>query len=169
MNRLNTVGTPYNEERRGKTVDWDAELNHLYAVGKLDPLEDKGRSMVSLRCLEYKGKTIWFSDYRGLPGDEVVKRTRDGTTHRLMLAEQGERKQLLLMDVTGVFLSDEVIRVFMNSAMMLAPCYEAVSVLGADGVKKYFLELISRMSGLRAKPFGTPQEAMDWLARQADE
>ena len=64
MNRLSTIGTPYNEERRGKTVDWDAELNHLYAVGKLDPLEDKGRSMVSLRCLEYKEQTIWFSDYR---------------------------------------------------------------------------------------------------------
>ena len=116
----------------------------------------------------YSGREVWYSDYRGLVGDEFVMRIRENGEAAESLGMKGTKDRLTLADVRGCFATQEILEAFKEVATKSKPFNKASAIVGLTGLQKHLLEIVNKVSGLGARPFDTPEEALDWLVKQAD-
>ena len=108
----------------------------------------------------HQGQKILYENYTGLAGLDLIETlaANDAYTDAL-----GTQTFLLLVNIEGVLASRGAIKAFKESARRSKPHLRRVAVVGAHGLNKFFLEAVSRFSGLAPQHFDTMEEAQDWL------
>ena len=76
-----------------------------------------------------------------------------------------QRDILLLLDITNLTASKELVRLFKEGARDTRErgVFKKVAVIGASGLLKYFAAVVNRFSDIGATLFDTREEALDWL------
>lgn len=120
-----------------------------------------------LQKTAYRGKQIYYADYRGLVGTELSRQVRENGKAHVEAAMGGDRDQLSLVDVRGCFPTPEILSAFQEVAVEVAPYTKAAAIVGLQEHNIGLLEFVNRMSSIGARSFETIDEAMDWLFNQA--
>lgn len=113
--------------------------------------------------IRYRDRDIVYADYSGLANADDLKR-------RIKKVEKIEKNTgrsglLELVDVTGSFADPELLELLEESARRTSGVLGKVAVIGISEVKKVFLEVVKDLSGIRAEPKETMEEAKEWLVR----
>ena len=66
----------------------------------------------TMEKIMYRGKEIWYSDYRGLAGNEYAMRIRENGEAGRMLGMKGVRNRLAVQDVRGNYATQEILDAF---------------------------------------------------------
>lgn len=126
-------------------------------------LEDSdGRYQV----IDYRGKQIYFSDYRGLVGEDLAQQIHKNVSAGVELGNRAIRDRLTLADFTDTVATSEVLEALKLSAFKQKGNIKAVAVVGVTGMRKHLLGVINRLTGIGARPFDTLEEAKEWLVEQ---
>ena len=118
-----------------------------------------------LERVDHKGRTIFYSDYRGLIGKAFAEAVK---TNAEIAMKLGEKNQLRLTDVRDTVVTTEAMDALKESGALLKPYIKATAVVGIEGMRKHLLSLVNKVSGLGAKPFDTVEAAKEWLVTQGD-
>ena len=116
--------------------------------------------------MEHNGKGLIYADYRDLGGEELVVQVKSNIALGMELASQGETEQLVLVDLRGCYINQDGVAALKEAATQAAPYVKASAVIGVEGLRKHLLEIVNKVSGYGAKPFGSIAEAKNWLASQ---
>lgn len=116
---------------------------------------------MSSTWIEYQGRKILYSDYRGLTEKQMIENMDLG--YKMMHASPGG--VLVLANIQGEF----PVKIFMEHFTSSGRAKDAqmIAKLAAVGVKKgvmaIFLEEMTASRGIDSRLFNTEQEAKDWL------
>ncbi len=113
--------------------------------------------------ISHLGKKVLLHDYSGLHGEAAIAAVVQNADD---VINRGQRNLLILVDVTDAFADRAVLAAFKKHAARNKDYVKKAAVVGAVGVTLYFLDLVSRVSGMSAKPFRTEAEALDWLTEE---
>lgn len=117
---------------------------------------------------KHKNKEILLGDYSNIKSqEEYVKIIRQAAAKSIKEIktryENPDHAVLMLIDIRDSIIGTETLSIFKENAKKIKPYIKKVAVLGVNGVRKILLESIVWFSGLKAKPFDSPEEAKDWL------
>lgn len=116
---------------------------------------------MSSTWIEYRGRKILYSDYRGLTEKQMIENMDHG--YKMMHASPGG--VLVLVNVLGEF----PVKIFMEHFKLSGRTKDArmIAKLAAVGVKKgvmaILLEEMSANIGIMIQLFDTEDQAKDWL------
>ncbi len=110
--------------------------------------------------ITHNGKKVLLHDYSGLFGEEAADAVAN---HADAVIKRGKRDLLMLADVTGAYADKAVLAAFKKHSSRNADYVKKVAVIGATGVTLFFLDIVTRFSGMAAKPFPTKEQALEWL------
>lgn len=120
-----------------------------------------------LEIIEHRGQTILFADYTGLDQADFVKQIRRNKGDIVGYGLQsGEKSVLLLSDLSGTLLLDDVQNAFKELVPAIDPYIKAAAIVGMTGFKRFALDILNRVVSVSRRPFDTLGEAKDWLATQ---
>lgn len=108
----------------------------------------------------HKNRIILVDDFSHLHGPDFA---RFVLMHRDSAVQRRKYDVLNLIDVTGAIADREVLSALKTTAKDTAKFYSKVAVIGLEGVAKYFLMIINSVSDMGIEPFGSFQNAVDWL------
>lgn len=77
----------------------------------------------------------------------------------------GKKDILLIVDVTGAYANKEVVSAFSESGKKSKVLLKKTAVVGITGVKKIFLNIVNKFTGLNAKALSSMEEAKEWLIK----
>ncbi len=113
-----------------------------------------------IRLIEHGGKQVAFIDYAGLHGDELIRYVKqvEASTKNI------DRDNLLtLVDVEGISVDREALQNLKQQTAQSTAKVAKCAVINAVGVHEFFLQIITRHSGINAQQFATRDEALNWL------
>lgn len=120
-----------------------------------------------LEIIEHRGQEILFADYTGLNQEDFIKQIKQNKVDILRHAEQsGEKSILLLTDLTGTLLLEDVQNAFRDLVPAIDPYIKAGAIVGMTGFKKFALDLLNRVASVPRRTFNTVDEAKSWLSAQ---
>ena len=108
----------------------------------------------------YQGKRLFFAHYDHLNMQDL--NIELGSAEKEIL-QQPTGSVLLLADVTGTIITPEVLNLFKNTALRTNSFLIKVAVLGVTGVRRAFMDIVAKFSGIRFQAFDDVQKAKDWL------
>lgn len=123
--------------------------------------------MATTRFIEYRGRKIVMMDFSRV-GDteEALRRIEEA---RQFVAEQPREKHLLtLVDATDSPFNRPITDALRKLSAHNRPYVIANATIGATGLKKTLLTMISRLTGRNLKAFDDMDAAKDWLIEQAE-
>jgi hypothetical protein len=110
---------------------------------------------------EYKGKKVFVARYDHLTMEQIKTEVED--VKQFMGGIPGGTA-LVLVDTEGTIISPEVLNQFKQiSAQASGKLTTRTAILGMNGPRKTFLEIVSKFSKNKVVPFDDRQSAMDWL------
>jgi hypothetical protein len=121
----------------------------------------------TLRKIEHNGRFIYYSDYRGLAGEQFQQEVFRNSTALVARGKSGERNMLGIVDIRDTFISQEVLEAFKQFANESKRYFKATAVVGATGMRKYLLELVNKFARIGVKPFDDIESAKEWLMKEA--
>ncbi len=127
-----------------------------------DKMEERARQ------IEYNGVRIWYSDYTNLHGQEFVDLIWENNRRFLNRPPEELEDSLVFLDITGCAISRDVMRAFEESGKLVKPHQKALAVVGVAGLKRVFVDFLSRVTLINARIFTDSQKALDWLVSQAE-
>lgn len=142
------------KDTKDSTEDTDFKLETVQPFFAADIVD--GQSWIW-----HRGKRLCIRDYAGLEGEEAV---RIALLQREWLAGSEKRDIRLLLDVTDLAASKELVQIFKDSAKMQRDRFYKVAAVGIRGMMLLFFRAVNTFSDIGAKPFATRKEAFDWLA-----
>ncbi len=113
-----------------------------------------------VKWLDHKGKKTLYNDYTNLAGDEMLKPIKELGDH---LDNLDEKEILPLLDFRNSYANKANVEALRKSGERNKQLFKKVAVLGITGVKKVFLHMVNKLTGIGANPFDTEEEAKDWL------
>jgi hypothetical protein len=111
--------------------------------------------------IRYKGVRICFRDVRYLYGEEAM---RIVSLQMRWLRDTKFRDIRLLLDITGGVVDRKVLGIYKQNARDYKDKFHRIAVIGATGLLEYFCTVVISFSGISARFFDSPKEALDWLA-----
>ncbi len=115
---------------------------------------------MSVKWVEYKGKRILYSDYRGLTRQEMLDNLDEAA--RILADEPGAC--LTLVNYIGVSgTRDYMDRVKRLGKEVLVRKTAKQAILGITGMKVIFLYAYNKVTGGHAMTFDNEQDAFEWL------
>ena len=115
---------------------------------------------MSAEWITHKGKKILYINYSGLEINEQLNLIREATG---ILLESGSKENLTLTDVRDGKVTQKFIDFAKEMSKKSTPVTKKAAVVGVEGIRKVLLQAVNRFSGSARKPFGTIEEAKDWL------
>jgi hypothetical protein len=110
----------------------------------------------------YKGKRVFLADYSHLTIEQV--RTEVVEVEK-ELVKQLRNSVLLLVKVERTIISPEALNLFKNVALHTQPYVRKSAILGMTGVRRTFIDIVAKFSGMTVMAFETEAQANDWLAK----
>ncbi|MFX0029160.1 MAG: hypothetical protein ACFE8B_08120 [Candidatus Hermodarchaeota archaeon] len=115
-----------------------------------------------MKWINYKGHEILLDDYTNIMPEQfapLIKRILNLTIH------SGKKDILLIVDVTGAFANKEAVNAFSEAGKKSKSLIKKTAVVGITGVKKIFLNIVNKFTGLNAKPIPSIEDAKEWLIK----
>ena len=117
---------------------------------------------MSVKWIEYKGKRILYSDYRGLTEELGI----ENLELEAQMIAASETKALVLNNYEGTTATPD----FMKRAKELGPTVTEPNTaknaaLGITGLKELLLRAYNAFTGAKVRPFKTEAEALEWLVQ----
>jgi len=114
--------------------------------------------------IEYKGREIYFVDYSHIKTNEMFLEVIKGTNaFREETKAKGKRNLLMLVDVTGSYIYDEVLDALKKAGKATKELTKKEAIVGITGAKKILLRIFQLFTGMQIRQFDTLSEAKDWL------
>jgi len=117
--------------------------------------------------IEYEGVKILYSDYSDLAGQEFIDLIWENNKKFLDRPPEELKDSLVLLDITKSTVSRSAVKAFEESGKMVHPHQKALAVIGVVGLKRVFVDFLSRITHINARIFTTAQDALDWLVEQS--
>ena len=115
-----------------------------------------------MKCITYKGKEILLDDYSNIMPEQFPSLIERITN---LTFQSGKKDILLIVDVTGAYANKEAVSAFSESGKKSKVLLKKTAVVGITGVKKIFLNIVNKFTGLHAKALSTMEEAKEWLIK----
>jgi hypothetical protein len=115
-----------------------------------------------MKWINYQGHEILLDDYSNIYPEQFAPLIRRITE---LTFESGKKDILLIVDVTGAYANKEAVSAFSESGKKSKSLLKKTAVVGITGVKKIFLNIVNKFSGLNAKNLSTMEEAKEWLIK----
>lgn len=113
-----------------------------------------------MKWINYKGHEILFDDYTNVMPEQFAPLVQRITE---LTFQSGKKDILLIVDVRCAFANKESVNAFSESGKKSKVLIKKTAVLGITGVKKIFLNIVNKFTGLNAKPLNTMEEAKEYL------
>ena len=113
-----------------------------------------------MKWINYKGHEILLDDYTNIMPNQFAPLVERITNLTL---QSGKKDILLIVDVTGAYANKEAVNAFSEAGKISKSLIKKTAVLGIKGVKKIFLNIVNKFTGLNAKPLNTIEEAKEYL------
>ena len=81
-----------------------------------------------------------------------------------MSAQSSLRNRLILVDLTGSIINDEVLQALKKLSTASSPYIMKTAIVGAQGMQSFFLKAIATFSNTNIESFQTRDEALEWLS-----
>lgn len=121
---------------------------------------------MALTIIEYKGKIIYYNDWRNLKNDEQFRpKIEEGDENTRQLISDGEKNILTLTDITGSFAYDDTIILLKEAAKLARPITKQSATVGLSIAKKILLNGLNMVARTDLKAFDTIDEAKEWLVK----
>lgn len=121
----------------------------------------------TLTKMEHRGYFIYYSDYRGLFGDEFERQIKENGEALVEMGRRGERNLLGIVDIRDCMITNEVFEAFKNFAADTKRYFKDTAVVGVTGLRKHLLQAVNKFAKIGVKPFDEVEAAKDWLVRRA--
>jgi len=115
-----------------------------------------------MKWITYKGKEILLDDYSNIMPEQFPSLIERITN---LTFQSGKKDILLIVDVTGAYANKEAVSAFSESGKKSKVLLKKTAVVGITGVKKIFLNIVNKFTGLHAKALSTMEEAKEWLIK----
>ena len=113
-----------------------------------------------IELINYKGKEIFYSDFRDLSGEEYIQ-TID---KNIKYAKDLQKSDILfLSDIRDSVVSSEVAAKLKSISEDLKSFTDRMALIGITGVKKIFFQVLGKMSSMKMKAFNDVENAKEWL------
>lgn len=114
-----------------------------------------------IKWVEYNGKEILYCDLRDLNEDELINHMKYSDE---LVISSGKKEILKINDVRGLFAMISILPEIQKSAERQKKFLKKSAYIGSRGVKK-LLDALTRLSNFKAKPFETPEKALEWIVK----
>lgn len=111
--------------------------------------------------IQYKGKDIFYCDYRNLRGQEYLEAIDENLSYAKSL---GQKKLLILTDIRESTVNIDVTRKLKEISESLEDITEKMALIGIFGLKKIFFNALNRLTKMNSKAFNDIEDAKNWLA-----
>jgi hypothetical protein len=115
---------------------------------------------MSIEWIEHKGKRILYIKYSGLSDSEQLEQV---TRASQMLVDTNVKDNLTLSDVRDTHVNQAFVDLAKEKGKISGPVTRKAAIIGIEGVRKYILMAVNRISGNVRVPFSTIEEAKNWL------
>ena len=112
----------------------------------------------------HKGEKIFYVDFSGLHGDQLVETANEAMNLLNGAVAQGDPYFLVLMNVSRLKLQDQLPEEFANLAALRANATIFTAILGIQGIPKNLVNLLLPDIEL----VDTITEGKDWLVKEAN-
>lgn len=119
----------------------------------MDNAEDKN-------WIEHDGVKVLYRDYRNLQGEALIAKVREYNQHTQSLKQTD---LLMVIDVTDAYVDREGLAAFKQVAAANREKVRKTAVVGLEGVKKFFLDVVVRFSSATIRSFDSVDESLVWL------
>jgi hypothetical protein len=110
---------------------------------------------------EYKGKKVFVARYDHLTMEQIRSEVEE--VKQYMGTNPGG-SALVLVNTEGTIISPEVLNQFKQISLQASGQLKTrTAILGMNGPRKTFLEIVSMFSKNKIVPFDSQQDALDWL------
>lgn len=113
------------------------------------------------RWIFYKGKQIFLIDFSYLDYESLRAEMVDLAQFVMLFPLHSLPT---ITDVRGIVSTPEILELFKFSGAQMGKHLGFQAVVGIDGVRVIFLDVINRITGGNARPFETLEQAKEWLA-----
>ncbi|MCP4760271.1 MAG: hypothetical protein GY870_00720 [archaeon] len=113
-----------------------------------------------LEFIKYKGKQIFFSHYAGLGGDDMLNLLKLEKDFRISNADKLE---YILIDTKDANITRPCLSQIKENMTIELPNLKKAAIIGITGVKKALLATANRFGAVNIKPFGSEDDAKEWL------
>ena len=113
----------------------------------------------TIQHLMYKGKEIFYTDYRGLDDDEMTSAVHEVVDYLLDL----NRPTLQLTNITGVYFTPKILKLLTTLTPRVEHLIIKDAVVGVTGAKRVLFQAYNAIVNGNAKTFDDEQTAKDWL------
>lgn len=117
---------------------------------------------MSIEWITHKRKKILYIKYSGLSESEQLDQIEQATQ---ILVDTKSKNNLTLSDLVDTHLSQKFIDKAKQNGKLSAPFTKKAAVVGVEGVNRFLLIAVNRISGNERVPFSTMEEAKDWLVK----
>ncbi len=130
----------------------------------MQKIEDfEAEAIVRMKWFNYKGKEILLDDYTNLYPEQFALLVKNIANLTL---KSGKKDILLIVDVTNSYANKEAVNAFVEAGKISKHLLKKTAVVGITGVKKIFLNIVNKFSGVNAKTVSTLDEAKEWLIKE---
>ncbi len=114
---------------------------------------------MSIKLIEYKGKKIFYADYRGLSGQELIKSMNEANQDVIK-----HKHELFLADFREASISNEVMEFLKGKEAKEATSYfKKQAILGISGIKKFAVNAYNTITQSNMRIFNEENEAKEYL------
>ena len=118
--------------------------------------------MIKGTWIEHRGHRIWFADYSGLAGETFVRAIHD-TQQAFTSQNRPDGSGLILNDIDDAVIDTPALSALKETGVNVEPYVKKVAVIGVVGLKRMFLNIAVRFTGLTIQAFESRESALDWL------
>ena len=113
-----------------------------------------------IELINYKGREIFYSDFRDLSGEEYIQIIDEN----IKAAKKLQKNDILfLSDIRNSVVSSDVATKLKSIAGDLKSFTDRMALIGITGVKKIFFQVLGKMSPMKMKAFNDLENAKEWL------
>ncbi len=115
--------------------------------------------------IEYKGKTIYYSDWRNLQDAKTMVEVINYTTQ--CVVDMDKYNLLEIVDVEGSYALREGLQAAKQSAKTTEKYSGKKALIGINNkAKQILLNLVNQLLGKKMVAFNTKEEALEWLVQE---
>jgi hypothetical protein len=119
------------------------------------------------KFIDYKGKEIYFVDYTNIKSTgEFLKVIKGTNVFREKARADGKQDILMLIDLSGSYVYGETMDALKISGRISKELTKKEAIVGATGAKKILLRIAQLYTGMQLRPFGSLDEAKEWLIQE---
>jgi hypothetical protein len=115
---------------------------------------------MKVNWIEYKGKRIIFSDYRGLNNEEMIDQFNYETNIIL-----GEKDVLYLGDFSNSNIGPDFVKLVNETGKKTKNMVKKSAIIGITGLQPILMNLFKEITGFKIKSFNEITKAKEYLIK----